>query len=339
MIDGKTIVLTGASSGIGLEVLKLLAQGKDNRILAVARHVDNIQHLADNVTAFSCDISTQEGVDRVFAKAEELFGKIDLFYANAGFPYYEEFNYADWDRVDAMFRTNTISPIYTYAKYIRHLDGRPGILAYTVSAIGEMAMPGYAIYSSSKFALNGFQQAIRLEAPENLQITCLYPVATDTNFFKVANAVEFEKPFPVQKPAHVAKMMVKAIEQGKERVCPSGLFGFAKVLMGVAPPVRTFYWKLETKKLDRFKEKLATYHGRIHEKVDAAVEKGREVGETILEKEREARRDLAEKVDAAVEKGREVGGTILEKEREVRRDLGEKATKAAEEIKDKIHGA
>ena len=44
MIDGKTVVLTGASSGIGLEVLKILAKGKGNRILAVARHVDNIKY-------------------------------------------------------------------------------------------------------------------------------------------------------------------------------------------------------------------------------------------------------------------------------------------------------
>ena len=309
MIDNKTIVLTGASSGIGFEALKLLAEGRGNRILAVARHVDNIQYFADNVTAFACDISTKEGVDRVFAKAEELFGKIDVFYANAGFPYYEEFNYTDWDRVDAMFRTNTISPIYTYAKYIQHLDGRPGILAYTVSAIGEMAMPGYAIYSSSKFALNGFQQAIRLEAPENLQITCLYPIATDTNFFKVANAVEFEKPFPVQKPSVVARKMIDGIEEGKARVSPSGLFGFAKVLMGVVPPVRTVYWRMETAKLDRFKKKLEKYHDRLHENVAHAVEKGREVGETLLEKERDARREL-----------------------------DERAEKVREEIKDKIHG-
>ena len=295
MIDNKSIVLTGASSGIGFEALKLLAQGKGNRILAVARHVDNIKYFADNVIAFACDISTQEGVDRVFAKAEELFGKIDLFYANAGFPYYEEFNYEDWDRVDAMFRTNTISPIYTYAKYIRHLDGRPGILAYTVSAIGEMAMPGYAIYSSSKFALNGFQQAIRLEKPDNLQITCLYPIATDTNFFKVANAVEFEKPFPVQKPSHVAKKMIEGIEQGKEKVSPSGLFGFAKVLMGVAPPVRTVYWKMETAKLERFKKKLSVYHERVQEDVKAAVEKGREVREELGEKAHEVREEIKDK--------------------------------------------
>ncbi len=310
MLENKTIVLTGASSGIGLSVLKLLKEGRGNRILAVARHVDHLAGMGDNVIPFACDISTREGVDTVFAKGEELFGKIDIFYANAGFPYYEEFNYTDWDRVDAMFRTNTISPIYTYAKYIRHLGGRPGILAYTISAIGEMAMPGYAIYSASKFAMNGFQQAIRLEKPENLQITCLYPVATDTNFFKVANAVEFEKPFPVQKPSHVAKKMIEGIEQGKERVYPSGLFGLAKVLMGVAPPVRTVYWKMETRKLERFKKKLSVYHGRIQERVDAAVEKGREVGETLLEKEREARKDLAEK-----------------------------AAKVHDEIKDKIHGA
>ena len=295
MIENKSIVLTGASSGIGYEVLKLLAKGKGNRILAVARHIDNLRGFASNVTPFACDISTQEGVDRVFEKAEELYGKIDLFYANAGFPYYEEFNYTDWDRVDAMFRTNTISPIYTYAKYIQHLNGREGVLAYTVSAIGEMAMPGYAVYSSSKFALNGFQQAIRLEKPKNLQITCLYPVATDTNFFKVANEVEFEKPFPVQKPSTVARKMVKGIEAGKEKVSPCGLFDFSKVLMGVVPPVRTVYWKHETEKLERFKRKLELRREKLRGEARLAVEKGREAAEELREREREARKELDEK--------------------------------------------
>ena len=301
MIENKTIVLTGASSGIGLEVLKLLARGQGNRILAVARHVDKLGGFAPNVTPFACDISTQEGVDRVFQKAEELVGKIDLFYANAGFPYYEEFNYADWDRVDAMFRTNTISPIYTYAKYIRHLDGRPGILAYTVSAIGELAMPGYAVYSASKFGLNGFQQAIRLEKPDNLQITCLYPVATDTNFFKVANELEFEKPFPVQKPASVARKMVKGIEEGAAKVSPCGLFDFAKVLMGVVPPVRTAYWKNETKKLERFKIKVRARNEHLRQEAKAAADE------------------------------------LRERERAARRELDARAAKVKEEIRDKLH--
>ena len=82
----------------------------------------------------------------------------------------------------------------------------------------QMAMPGYAIYSASKFGLEGFQQAIRLEKPENMKFTCLYPVATDTNFFKVAaNGVQFEKPFPVQSPSVVARKMVKGLEYNQKK--------------------------------------------------------------------------------------------------------------------------
>ncbi len=259
MIRNKTIVLTGASSGIGLEVLRLFMKDPGNTILAVSRRAEErLAGFPDNVIPFNMDVSSAEGVDAIFKKADEVFEgkKIDIFYANAGFPYYEEFNYTDWDRVKAMFDTNTLSPIYTYSKYIKHLDGRPGVLAMTISAIGQMAMPGYAIYSASKFGLQGFQEAIRLEKPKNLQLTCLYPIATDTNFFNVANPVPFEKPFPVQKPEVVARKMVEGIEQGKPFVSPSPLFAFAKVLMGVCPPVRTVYWALETAKLERFKNKL-----------------------------------------------------------------------------------
>ncbi len=258
MITNSNIVLTGASSGIGLEVLKILKKGEGNRILAVSRKAsEKLTDEPENVIVFDADVGSAEGVDSIFEKADEVFGgkKIDIFYANAGFPYYEEFNYVDWDRVAVMFNTNTLSPIYTYNKYLQHLNDRKGILAYTVSAIGQMAMPGYAIYSSTKFALHGFQQAIRLEKPDNLQLTCLYPVATETNFFNVANEKKFEKPFPVQKPEVVARKMVKGIESGKKSVSPSALFGLSKVLMGICPPVRTVYWKLEGAKLKRFKER------------------------------------------------------------------------------------
>lgn len=260
MITNKNIVLTGASSGIGFEAFKILVKGSGNKILAPSLNAEQkLAGFAENVIPMNVDIGSKEGVDAIFAKADEVFGgeKIDIFYANAGFPYYEEFNYTDWDRIQRIFDVNTVSPIYTYAKYREHLNGRDGILAYTVSAIGKMAMPGYALYSASKFGLQSFQEAMRLEKAKNLQVTCLYPVATDTNFFVVANPVEFEKPFPVQKPDIVAKKMVKGIEKGKKFVSPCALFGLSKVLMTVCPPIRTVYWKLEGSKLERFKKKLA----------------------------------------------------------------------------------
>lgn len=261
MIQNKNIVLTGCNSGIGLETLKLL-KGNGNKILCVDKNVDTLEKIAgEGITVMQKDISSALAVDEVFEKAEELFGFIDIFYANAGYPYYEEMNYCDWDRVKRMFDTNVFSPIYTYQKYIKHLGGRKGVLAITVSAIGEMAMPGFTVYSASKFAMHGFQQGVRLEMPDNLQLTCLYPVATDTDFFRASSQIQYRKPFPVQKADVVARKMVKGIENGKKKVSPCALFGISKVLMGICPPVRTVYWALEKRKFNEYKENIKNNTG------------------------------------------------------------------------------
>lgn len=257
MLKGKNIVLTGADSGIGLETLNLLIEG-GNKVLAVDLHTDNIDKFDKNlVIPMVMDVSKSENVDAVFEKAEQLFGTIDIFYANAGYPYYERLDYADWGRTERMFQTNVFSPIYSYEKYVKHLNGKKGVFAVTISAIGKMAMPGYTLYSASKFAMQGFQQGIRLEKPKNVQLTCLYPVATDTNFFKAAvegqaGKTITQKPFPVQKPAHVAKAMVKGIERGAKSVNPCKLFGIGMFLFAICPPIRTIYWAMEKKKLKNY---------------------------------------------------------------------------------------
>lgn len=256
MITSKKIVLTGADSGIGLEVLKLLAADKTNKILAVDINCENMDKISDNIIPVQLDVSSQKAVDEIFERAEAELGKIDIFYANAGYPYYELMDYTDWDRTARMFETNVYSPIYSYQKYVKHLAGREGQFAITISAIGKMAMPGFTTYSASKFAMEGFQQGIRFEIPKNVTLTCLYPIATDTNFFKTANSVEFERPFPVQSPAAVAKKMVAGLEKGKKSVNPSFLFTLSGVLFAVAPPVKKVYLALEKGKLKRFAEKI-----------------------------------------------------------------------------------
>ena len=121
MISNKTIVLTGADSGIGLEVLKLLASEKSNKILAVDINCRNMDKCGDNVITYQCDVSSKEAVDSIFEKAISDLGSIDIFYANAGYPYYEIIDYTDWDRTKRMFETNVFSPIYTYEKYKEYL--------------------------------------------------------------------------------------------------------------------------------------------------------------------------------------------------------------------------
>ena len=253
MITNKNIVLTGASSGIGKSILEILAAGEGNRILVACRSAAKITGFGDNVIPFSCDLSRREGVDALFETIDRTFEKADIFISNAGAPYYEVYDYVNWDRIENIFNLNTITPMYTYAKYMKHLNGREGHLAYTVSAMGEMALPGYALYASTKFAMKGFQQAIRLEMPENMKLTCIYPVSTDTNFFHVGgNGIPVERPFPVQSAEAVAKATVRAVERGKKQVYPCPVYLPSKFLMTVLPPVRSLYWKIEKGRLNRF---------------------------------------------------------------------------------------
>lgn len=252
MIEGRNIVITGANSGIGLETLRILAER--NRVFAVDINDDVISKLGGNVTSYRCDICRRDTVDGMFDAAVAELGKIDVFIANAGYMHFERMDTPDWERIERMFRTNTVSPMYSYEKYVEHLDGRDGIFAMTVSAMGKMGMPGFALYSATKFALNGFQESIRLEKPEGLQITCLYPVSTDTAFFN--SPVEIEKPYPVQTPDIVARKFVKGIEKGRKRVNPCRMFTFASVLFKILPPVRSMYWNHERKKFLRYEERL-----------------------------------------------------------------------------------
>ena len=222
-VSNKTVVLTGVTSGIGAEFLKMIADPKlNNTVLAVSRTAEEkLVGCASNIIPFNADITKKEDIDRIFDKAESLFGKIDIFYNNAGFPYIERFDYLDWDRMEHIYRGNTLGPVYMYTKYLNHLNGRPGHLAYTISCIGKMALPAYALYTSAKYGLMGFQEAIRLEMPPNMKLTCLNPPPTDTNFFlRGSDGVEVKKPWPVFPAKSIAKIMFKGMAAGKEEVYP-----------------------------------------------------------------------------------------------------------------------
>ena len=251
IITNKTIVLTGASSGIGYELLKRFAAGeRGNTILAVA--LDAEEKLADfapNVVPFNADIGSEAGVESIFQRAEAMFEMIDIFYNNAGFPYIENYTYLNWQRLQHIFDVNTLAPIYMYPRYLQHLNGRPGHLCYTISVIAKLALPGYALYTGSKFGLHGFQQAIRLEMPENLKITCLYPVATETNFFSAgSDGVPVQKPWPLQTPEYIADCMIKGMVRGKQEVYPP-VWTMAWPWMNNFAFARNLFWAREGKKM------------------------------------------------------------------------------------------
>lgn len=259
MIKNKNIVLTGCNSGIGYETLKIFLKG-GNHVLGVDKNTYNLEKIEDdNLIIMQQDIASKEGVDAVFARAEEEFDFIDIFYANAGYPQYERLDYVDWDRPIDMFNTNVFSQMYSYEKYIAYLNGRKGIMAMTVSAIGSLAIPGFTMYSASKFAMHGFQEGLRAgELPKNVQLTTLNPIATMTDFFYAGNPIKYQRPIPLMRASKCAKYMVKAIEKGKGDVCPSILLKIYIPLCSVFPAAKQIYWflnRIALKSLDKEKAK------------------------------------------------------------------------------------
>lgn len=251
-LNGKHIVLTGASSGIGLELLKQLSQYQC-KIIAVARTIENVSLEYPNVTKFACDISTSENVDALFDFAADHFGGIDIFICNAGFAYYEEIERSDWDHIARIFKTNVFSAIYSSAKMKEIHGDRPYRVVITASAMSFLALPGYSLYSATKAALHGFASAYRFELKRNQKLQMVYPIGTRTNFFNEAGS-STPVPWPTQTAPQVAKAIVKGIKKDKKSIFPSRLFLALNILNGYIPVIKGFIARFEYLKLCKWRK-------------------------------------------------------------------------------------
>ena len=229
-MQNKRIVITGASSGIGADLVSLLSP--ENKIFAVARNIQNIPENS-NVKAFSCDVSKSENLDKLFDAAISELGDIDFFFANAGFAYYEKIEKADWQHNEEIFNTNVFSVFYSLQKLKEIKKDKPFNFIVTASAISHLPYPGYALYSATKFALRGYADAYRYELSVNQHLSLVYPVATYTQFFNVASAEAM--PWPRQKSIAVAKAAIRGASKSKKHIYPSFLFRTGMIINGIIP--------------------------------------------------------------------------------------------------------
>ena len=256
-LEYKTVILTGASSGIGAEILKLLEKTEGTRVIAVARNTDNITERKGRIIPYSADLTKKEEIDKLFSYAEESFGRIDVFIANAGFGYLEEISEPDWNRIDNIFKLNVFSPIYSLEKMAAQQTGNNDKICFVVtsSVAGLKALPGYSLYSASKFAVSGFTDAYRYEKSENIRITTVYPVAVKTDFFDKASGEDnTPMPWPRQKPKTVAKALIRGLEREKSKVYPSVLYRMAKPFSFIV----NYFMSREKKRFDKWRSARKT---------------------------------------------------------------------------------
>ena len=254
-IHNKNIVITGAASGIGKELVAQLSSS-DNRILAVDIDLDNLRELKHKYPEieFLClDLTQVESLLEIFSWIHENWKKVDIFFANAGYAKYGSWNYLAADEFEKLLRINTLMPIETAKLLSKTQPDCSFRLVITASAMSFWHVPGYAAYTASKAALHQFAEGIWSEGDGDW-LTLVYPIATKTQFFEKAGH-SIPKAFPVQSVESVVKIILKGVEKGKTKIFPSRTFRIIQLVNRLIPIFKPLYLKLERNKFENWTHK------------------------------------------------------------------------------------
>lgn len=231
-LQNKTILISGASSGIGRATALACAWAGMN-VSVAARRTDKLEHLAKQIADlnrkahfFTCDVSKNEQVKAWVHEAHDAFGRIDAVYANAGYGQDGPAMNMSLSQQHAMFNVNYFGTVHLLREALPYLGTTPNGLKHMLicsSCLSEIGPPENGVYAATKAAQDLLAQSMRAElAGEGYSVTTIHPVGTKTEFFKQAKS-DGDAPTPgwlMQSPEHVAKRIVGALRKPCAEVWP-----------------------------------------------------------------------------------------------------------------------
>ncbi len=217
-LEGRTVLITGASDGIGRSMAEEL-DGRAARLLLVARGEEALDRTARRLEVESrvipCDLSHPDGPDTLLAAIADE--KIDLLINNAGVGLGGPFAGQDLDAVFAMCRLNIDAPLrLVHGLLPKWLERGDGAVLNVGSMAGYVGCPGQGVYGATKSFINFWSDALRSELHgTGVQVTLLAPGSTRTGFFERAgiDATKLKKSF--QDATAVARAGLAAVERGQ----------------------------------------------------------------------------------------------------------------------------
>lgn len=223
-LSEQVVVITGASSGIGLCTAKMAAE-RGARVVLAARSADGLERAVDAIeraggsaVAVVADISVAEDAERIAEMAIASYGGIDSWVNNAGVSIYGRLKDIPRDDARRLFDVNFWGMINGCNAAIPHLRAHGGALINIGSMVSDQAIPLQGIYVASKHAVKGYTDTLRLELEEEgaaISVSLVKPAAIDTPFFEHArNYMESapKPPAPVYDPAVVASTILECAE-------------------------------------------------------------------------------------------------------------------------------
>lgn len=249
------IIITGASSGIGKELVRQLIPS-ESKILAVDFDLAGLEKLQvefPNIQILQADLSGKSGNEKILEWVSANWNRVDFCFANAGKAEFGPAEQQNWKEMDKLFQLNVHSPIQI-GLAIRELFPKAIFrLIITASAMSFWTIPGYSLYAVTKSALLQWARTVWSEKSGNW-LTLVFPIATKTKFFETAGE-NIPKAFPVQSPDWVATAILRGTSKGKKKVFPSPLFLSMLVLNRFFRFIKPLYQLLERRKYKKWLKK------------------------------------------------------------------------------------
>ena len=226
-LKDKTILITGASSGIGKAMALKAAEDKGTVILA-SRNKEKLDKVKNEVeekgaTAIiiPTDVTKDDEIKNLFLEATKDGKIVDVVFSNAGLGFIGNIWELTTEQIRAMINVN-VTGMLVVAKYASEVMVRQkhGHLIMTSSLAGLITLPQWSVYVGTKWAITGFADSIRFELkPYNVKVTTLHPGGVKTDFFAKEKAdVDIAKIGNVIEPSEVAEEVHKAIFTNKKKI-------------------------------------------------------------------------------------------------------------------------
>ncbi|MBI3231720.1 MAG: SDR family oxidoreductase [Candidatus Doudnabacteria bacterium] len=243
----KTALITGATSGIGLALAKIFAKHEYNLVI-VARKEEELKSTAIDLSSryhievkhIPADLSQNDAPQKVFDFCHSQNISIDVLVNNAGFAVYGTFWAVETSKHLNIVQLNMLAPTHLTALFLPELINRKGKILNVASTAAFQPGPYMAVYYATKAYILSLSQALREELkPKGINVSCLCPGGTVTNYHKLADqkflATKLHRYLPLTSAESVARAGFRGLMKNKPIIIPGFLNKFLAFWAQVLP--------------------------------------------------------------------------------------------------------
>lgn len=274
----KTVIITGASEGVGAATARLFAEQGANLVL-VARRKRNLEKIAEElrsktrVEIIAMDVSDVDACANIYKKAEFEFGSVNVLVNNAGYHERGPVESVSVDDMGAMIDVNLKAPLCLSKLAIKYLkEAGGGAIINVGSLAGRTPVPGAATYSATKFGLRAFTYALGAELKgTNIKLAVVSPGTIMTSFitsnFDAVADINFSQ--PIVTAEDVAQEIVNLVTSKKTETALPAMSGVLTTASNLFPWLWRLLFPLLSRKGRRVKRQLKAQMRQAEEEQEA----------------------------------------------------------------------